>query len=104
LLVSDPDTFHAVEIKSGETIASDFFANLDYWRAKLSCQTITPGSSTAASHTSSARKPPSCLGMIFPRSSPLSRNDEGCKPWESTRKTNLRSEGTPHSRVSPNAF
>jgi hypothetical protein len=41
-LVSDPDTFHAVEIKSGETIASDFFANLDYWRAKLSGQTITP--------------------------------------------------------------
>jgi hypothetical protein len=35
--------------------------------------------------------------MIFPRSSRLSRNDEGCKPWESTRKTNLRFEGTPHS-------
>jgi hypothetical protein len=42
LLVPDSDTFHAVEIKSGETIASDFIANLDYWRAKLSCQTITP--------------------------------------------------------------
>ncbi len=42
MLVSDPDTFHAVEIKSGETIAYDFFANLDYWRAKLSGQTITP--------------------------------------------------------------
>ena len=42
LLVPDPDTFHAVEIKSGETIASDFFANLDYWRAKLPHQTSTP--------------------------------------------------------------
>ena len=42
MLVSDPDTFHAVEIKSGETIASDFFSGLDYWRAKLSRQTITP--------------------------------------------------------------
>lgn len=39
---TEPDTFHAVEIKSGETIASDFFANLDYWRAKLTHQTITP--------------------------------------------------------------
>jgi predicted AAA+ superfamily ATPase len=37
-----PDTFHAVEIKSGETIASDFFSGLDYWRAKLPRQTITP--------------------------------------------------------------
>jgi hypothetical protein len=36
------DTFHAVEIKSGETIASDFFAGLDHCRAKLSRQTITP--------------------------------------------------------------
>ena len=37
-----PDTFHAVEIKSGETIASDFFSGLDYWRTKLPRQTITP--------------------------------------------------------------
>lgn len=37
-----PDTFHAIEIKSGETIASDFFSGLDYWRAKLTRQTLTP--------------------------------------------------------------
>lgn len=37
-----PDTFQAVEIKSGETIASDFFTGLDYWRAKLTRQTLTP--------------------------------------------------------------
>jgi hypothetical protein len=37
-----PATFHAVEIKSGETIASDFFGGLDYWRAKLTPTAITP--------------------------------------------------------------
>jgi len=42
LIETEPDTFHAVEIKSGETIASDFFSGLDYWRAKLNPQTITP--------------------------------------------------------------
>ncbi|MCF7673775.1 MAG: ATP-binding protein [Akkermansiaceae bacterium] len=42
LIETAPDTFQAVEIKSGETIASDFFTGLDYWRAKLSRQTITP--------------------------------------------------------------
>ena len=42
LIETGPNTFHAVEIKSGETIASDFFSGLDYWRAKLTQQTITP--------------------------------------------------------------
>jgi uncharacterized protein len=42
LIETAPDTFHAVEIKSGETIATDFFANLDYWRAKLTRQSLTP--------------------------------------------------------------
>ena len=42
LIETGPDTFHALEIKSGETIASDFFTGLDYWRAKLTRQTITP--------------------------------------------------------------
>lgn len=42
LIETGPDTFDAVEIKSGETIASDFFSGLDYWRAKLTRQTITP--------------------------------------------------------------
>lgn len=37
-----PDTFQAVEIKSGETIASDFFIGLDYWRTKLTRQTLIP--------------------------------------------------------------
>ena len=42
LIETGPNTFHAVEIKSGETIASDFFSGLDYWRAKLTRQRITP--------------------------------------------------------------
>ena len=42
LIETGLDTFHAVEIKSSETIASDFFTGLDYWRAKLTRQTITP--------------------------------------------------------------
>lgn len=42
LIETGPDTFQAIEIKSGETIASDFFANLDYWRAKLTQQSLTP--------------------------------------------------------------
>lgn len=37
-----PSTFQAVEIKSGETIASDFFGGLDFWRAKLAPTAITP--------------------------------------------------------------
>lgn len=42
LIQTGPDTFHAVEIKSGETIAADFFSGLDYWRARLTRQTLTP--------------------------------------------------------------
>jgi hypothetical protein len=41
-IVTAPGTFQAVEIKSGETVASDFFSGLDYWRGKLTGQTITP--------------------------------------------------------------
>ena len=37
-----PGTFQAIEIKSGETIAADFFTGLDYWRKKLGHQSITP--------------------------------------------------------------
>ncbi len=37
-----PNTFHAIEIKSGETIASDFFKGLDFWRGKLPKQSIIP--------------------------------------------------------------
>jgi hypothetical protein len=42
LIETAPNTFHAVEIKSGETIASDFFRGLDFWRAKLVGQSLKP--------------------------------------------------------------
>jgi predicted AAA+ superfamily ATPase len=42
LIETGPDTFQAVEIKSGETVASDFFAGLDYWREKLIRQKLSP--------------------------------------------------------------
>jgi len=42
LIETAPDTFHAVEIKSGETVAADFFSGLNYWRAKLARQSLTP--------------------------------------------------------------
>lgn len=37
-----PKCFHAVEIKSGETVATDFFKGLDYWRGALKDEAITP--------------------------------------------------------------
>jgi predicted AAA+ superfamily ATPase len=37
-----PKRFHAVEIKSGETVATDFFKGLDYWRDALKGDAITP--------------------------------------------------------------
>jgi predicted AAA+ superfamily ATPase len=30
-----PDRLHAVEMKSGQTVASDFFSGLDYWRERI---------------------------------------------------------------------
>lgn len=42
LIETGPNSLQAVEVKSGETIASDFFTGLDYWRAKLDCQALTP--------------------------------------------------------------
>jgi hypothetical protein len=42
LIETSPGTFHAVEIKSGETVASDFFRGLDFWRAKLTGATVIP--------------------------------------------------------------
>ena len=33
LLVETPDGPHAVEIKSGETVAGDFFKGLAHWRS-----------------------------------------------------------------------
>jgi hypothetical protein len=35
LIETAPQTFQAVEVKSGETIASDAFENLEYWRGHL---------------------------------------------------------------------
>jgi predicted AAA+ superfamily ATPase len=42
LVETAPDTFQAIEIKSGETIAADFFAGLDYWSKKLHPLSIKP--------------------------------------------------------------
>jgi uncharacterized protein len=42
LIQTGPNTFDAVEVKSGETIASDSFEGLDYWRNSLTEKILTP--------------------------------------------------------------
>jgi uncharacterized protein len=42
IIETAPDTFQAVEVKSGETVASDSFSGLDYWRKHLSGKTLVP--------------------------------------------------------------
>jgi uncharacterized protein len=42
LIETGPDAFQAVEVKSGETIASDSFKGLDYWRGQLSDKKLMP--------------------------------------------------------------
>jgi predicted AAA+ superfamily ATPase len=42
IIETAPDTFQAVEVKSGETVASDSFAGLDYWRRHLAGKTLVP--------------------------------------------------------------
>lgn len=42
LVETAPGCLDAIEIKSGATIASDYFAGLDYWRNQLSDLQITP--------------------------------------------------------------
>lgn len=37
-----PGIFQAVEVKSGETVAADSFAGLEYWRSQLSGKTLIP--------------------------------------------------------------
>jgi predicted AAA+ superfamily ATPase len=37
-----PETFQAVEVKSGETVASDSFAGLDYWHRHLEGKKLVP--------------------------------------------------------------
>ena len=41
-IVERAGQLHAIEIKSGQTIASDFFDNLDYWRRQQPDAAITP--------------------------------------------------------------
>ncbi|MDB6078300.1 MAG: hypothetical protein JWO82_2047 [Akkermansiaceae bacterium] len=42
LIETAPGTFQAVEVKSGETIAADFFSGLSYWKHELSRQKLVP--------------------------------------------------------------
>lgn len=42
LIETGPNAFQAVEVKSGETVASDSFKGLDYWRGQLPNLTIVP--------------------------------------------------------------
>jgi len=42
LVQSDPSTVHAIEIKSGSTIASDSFDGLDFWRHQLPSVNLQP--------------------------------------------------------------
>jgi predicted AAA+ superfamily ATPase len=42
LVPTAPDTFAAIEVKAGETVAADFFKGLDYWRKNLPGQTLHP--------------------------------------------------------------
>ena len=41
-VVESAGVLHAIEIKSGQTVASDFFDNLDYWRRHGNGQPIKP--------------------------------------------------------------
>jgi predicted AAA+ superfamily ATPase len=42
LVETAPHRFQAVEVKSGETVATDFFRGLDHWRKVLENEAITP--------------------------------------------------------------
>ena len=41
-VVESGATLHAIEIKSGQTIAPDFFDHLDFWQAQLKRRRIRP--------------------------------------------------------------
>lgn len=53
LIETGPQTFQAVEVKSGETVASDSFDGLEHWRRELAGKTLVPwlvyGGATAQS-------------------------------------------------------
>jgi uncharacterized protein len=42
LVETAPTTLHAVEMKSGATVADDFFVGLDYWRGQLGRHSVHP--------------------------------------------------------------
>lgn len=42
IIETAPDTLQAVEVKSGETVASDSFAGFDYWRSHLAGKNLVP--------------------------------------------------------------
>ena len=42
LIQTGPSAFHAVEIKSGETVPSDAFKGLRFWQSQLNGQNLTP--------------------------------------------------------------
>ncbi len=55
----------AGEVKSGETIASDFFKGLDYWRENLPGRDLDLGWCTGALPGRTAGRPRSCRGMTW---------------------------------------
>jgi predicted AAA+ superfamily ATPase len=42
IIETAPDIFQAIEVKSGETIASDSFTGLDFWRTRIPGKTLVP--------------------------------------------------------------
>jgi len=42
MIETAPDTLHGIEMKSGATVASDFFTGLDYWETRITDRRITP--------------------------------------------------------------
>ncbi len=67
-VVEHAGRLHAIEIKSGQTVASDFFDNLDFWRGQLPDTAITPwlvyGGTQAQSRERGAVVPWSQIGSL----------------------------------------
>ncbi|CAN5465665.1 hypothetical protein BH23VER1_BH23VER1_09040 [soil metagenome] len=42
LVETGPTELQAIEVKSGEPVASDFFAGLNYWRDNIPGRSLTP--------------------------------------------------------------
>lgn len=64
-----PNGIQAVEVKSGATVAGDFFAGLDYWSSKLAGRTVHPwlvyGGETAQNRNAGTVLPWSGLGPLL---------------------------------------